>query len=278
MMREVSNCSILLVTDAFILSVNIGRWVLRNLFLSFVREEQRIRRPRDRNANDGGLQASLHRSDGRNRSDLALATPHRRSSSSGRSSVTLRSLAGSVVVSSPELTPAVVPIFAHPVKKPSLQTPMISLHPITTDDHSFFPTPQALSSESRPTLQHGRSNLSEAEYPPMSSSSKESDFTIRPREPGQAPSEDNPKRANSQDSGTTPTPLSPGGAVRLMGRLKSLGKGSVKKTGEHGPVPIGPPGTPHTSETLSVAEVRFFFLYLILSRLIFRPRRLLALR
>jgi hypothetical protein len=213
---------------------------------------------RDRSANEGGLQTSLHRTDGRNRSDLALAALHKRSSS-GASGITLRSLAGSTVVSSPELTPAVVPVFAHPIKRPSLQTPMIPLHSVTRDEHATPSTPQAPSGESKPALQRRRSNISEAAYPPMSS--RESDyFTVRPREPpgaGQVPSEDNSKRASSQDSGTTPVPHSPGGAVGLMGRLKSLGKGTIKKTGEHGHVPIGPPGTPHTSETLSVAEVGF---------------------
>ncbi|KAJ7694914.1 hypothetical protein B0H14DRAFT_3043239 [Mycena olivaceomarginata] len=102
--------------------LNIGKWVLRNLFLGFIREEQRTRRPRPDSGRSQDSSAAHHGSSHhhhQHRASLSSDTSARRSSSSN-----------STVVSSPKMLPAVLPAVAStaPQSTSPLLTPLIPLH------------------------------------------------------------------------------------------------------------------------------------------------------
>lgn len=119
--------------------MNIGKWVLRNLFLGFIREQQRAyaRRVRGHDAGVHPMQRTSH-SNHVHDPDSIPGTPRRRSSTSTTSSISRRLSyppSHASIVSSPTLIPAVSPIItssasASPLK-PALSpliTPKIPLH------------------------------------------------------------------------------------------------------------------------------------------------------
>ncbi|KAJ6518796.1 hypothetical protein C8R45DRAFT_1204129 [Mycena sanguinolenta] len=122
---------------------NIGKWVLRNLFLGFIREEQRTRRPR-RDSTDTTSSAhhspshhhhthhSSHHPRSSVSSDTSASSRHHRSSSTiteptSRSS---RRASRSTVVCAPKMLPAVPPAIEStaPQGTSPLLTPLIPLH------------------------------------------------------------------------------------------------------------------------------------------------------
>jgi WD repeat-containing protein 48 len=241
-----------------VVSVNIGRWVLRNLFTGFVREEQRVRRLRERAANDGTHQPGHHRA--RHHPDLQLASGHRRTSSESSAATLGRSLISSAVVSSPEMAPALLPNIVPSIASSQLQAPMIPLHVVAKDLVQQHPltTPVPTTPVPQPPRSHPM-----AQPPPY----REGDhFAARPREPplsstgGQPAPLDEPapwtvsRRAPSSEQGQAQTPGTPV-AGSLMGRLKNFGKGGGRKGGDVGASSpnIGVSSIP---DSVSTGEVR----------------------
>ena len=104
------------------LAVNLGKWVLRNLFLGFIREEQKARREQqDDSSADGVL---VHPASGQ-RTDLHITIPQKASLESPRRSPLQPS---STVVRSPNIIPAIPPATPPPMRTSPLLTPMIPLH------------------------------------------------------------------------------------------------------------------------------------------------------
>lgn len=124
--------------DRFLPAVNIGKWVLRNLFLGFIREQQRAyaRRVRGHDTGVHPMQRTSHSNHGHD-PDSIPGTPRRRSSTSTTSSVSRRLSyppSHASIVSSPTLIPAVSPLItssasASPLKQAlsPLLTPKIPL-------------------------------------------------------------------------------------------------------------------------------------------------------
>ncbi|KAH0830595.1 hypothetical protein J3R83DRAFT_2050 [Lanmaoa asiatica] len=218
------------------LRINIGKWVLRNLFLGFVREEQRIRRKRDVHGSESSQpnHTNAHRGVGGTSTDLSgnfssstgLLSPLEISrSSSGLPICT-------AVVTSTGALPAILPALPSIAKPSPLLTPMIPLK--TAKPMSNIP--QSPSSDKplmpRPIRTHG------LDVPP--STSREPDYSsARARRPSTASTAlsdgdfsswggpGSPPRHAGDSSGQI-TPNTPGGG--FMGRLKSLGKGPGRKT------------------------------------------------
>lgn len=243
--------------------VNIGKWVLRNLFLGFVHEEQRIRRKRDVHASESNQPSHTdeHRGVRGSNSDLSSnfssstgpLSPREISRSSSRFPIC------TAVVTSASALPAVLPALPSIAKPSPLLTPMIPLKtakPISS-------TPQSPSSDKpfmpRPILTHG------LDMPP-SNASREPDYFVarRPSTASTALSDGDfsgwggpgsPPRHAGDSSGPL-TPNTPGGG--FMGRLKSLGKGPGRKS-LNDTVPSSPVmnNAGHIVDTPTVPEVRF---------------------
>ncbi|KNZ76218.1 WD repeat-containing protein 48 [Termitomyces sp. J132] len=172
--------------------INIGKWVLRNLFLGFIREEQRMHRSQEEGGSppDGTLDPSLGR---------ATNTPSRRPEDS-------------TVVQSPHMIPALPPAEAPPIRSSPLLASLIPLH---TQEMSL---PMVLipvaADESEPFA---------AAPPPTSSASVNDYSTIRGRQslaPGQGLVSASPD--DFALGGKTDNTSSVQGGI--MGRLKNLGK------------------------------------------------------
>ena len=108
--------------------MNIGKWVLRNLFAGFIREEQRTYSRRSRDAESA---SRLHRGTAPTHIDLNGGSPeHRRrsiSDASRHSQPTVHSPRGTSIVSSPTMVPALSPAVSAAPRTPLL-TPLIPLH------------------------------------------------------------------------------------------------------------------------------------------------------
>ena len=205
--------------------VNIGRWVLRNLFIGFIREEQRSRRHQNSNTNEPQhlqkVPASLHIETNGN-------LTHRGSSLDMAAQMqAAKPYTSTTVISSTSMIPAVAPSPTSPTsptaRSSPLLTPLIPIHPISKDALHLPAIPQSpLGSHDTtpmPITRHTRSQTAESATQLGSplAGSKDDYFTVRPRQP------------NSQDDTAVPqTPLTPGAG--LMGRLKSFGgKVGVRK-------------------------------------------------
>ncbi|KAG6833152.1 hypothetical protein H0H87_010539 [Tephrocybe sp. NHM501043] len=195
--------------------INLGKWVLRNLFIGFIREEQRSYRGQDDGDSsvDGVLTSSLGRSsNGPNRKPSAM-------------------FASNIVLQSPKMIPALPPTAAPPTRSSPLLASLIPLHPkeislpvglqtMPANDTPLMPRRlrSATADESEPSI-----------GPPPSSGNNVSDyFTGRARQP------------SASGQGTAAVVASPvpddfsgwGGKSEsqnsvqggLMGRLKNFGK------------------------------------------------------
>lgn len=243
--------------------VNIGKWVLRNLFLGFVREEQRIRRKRDVHGAEPSppSHSNVHRHVGGTNSDLngnnstALLSPLETSRSS------LRVPTCTAVATSASALPAILPALPSVAKPSPLLAPMI---PLKTAKPTSSTTQSPLSDKPlipRPIRTHG------LDIPPPSTNREPESFSARTRRPstGSAALSDgdfsgwggpgSPPRHAGDSSGPI-TPVTPGGG--LMGRLKNFGKGPGRRT-----VNDVVPGSPISSsagnimDTPAVPEVQF---------------------
>lgn len=238
--------------------VNIGKWVLRNLFLGFVREEQRIRRKRDVQGSEFS-QPSLtnaHRTSSDLNGDFSTSTglisPLEMSSSSSCLPIC------TAVVTSASALPAILPALPSVVKPFPLLTPMI---PLKTAQPSNSP-PQPFSSDKlpmpRPIRTHG------LDIPPPGASREPDYFSARPGRPSTASTAlsdgeflgwggpGSPPRHVNDFSGPI-TPITPGGG--FMGRLKSFGKGPGRRT-VNDTIPSSPVAS-NVVDTTTVLEVRF---------------------
>ena len=201
-----------------LLAVNIAKWLLRNLFLGFVREQQRILSPR-RSKDSGSPQehAPLHRGVHRGVTPAHIDTngpPGRRRSSSdtpkGRSPSTM-------VISSPLLVPAVPPLITGTKVASPLLAPMIPLHGASKD----------------PTLPQIHSGPNDT-----AAASLKLQHTPAPGTPREASDYFSHRMRSGSISITTPgddlkTPsqdtISGGSGSGLMGRLRNFGKGSSRR-------------------------------------------------
>ncbi|KAI1787218.1 hypothetical protein LXA43DRAFT_1030141 [Ganoderma leucocontextum] len=124
---------------------NIGKWVLRNLFYGFIREEQRqaSRRAREHGAHDPS-QHRLQRGSVPVHIDLNNASTHARSRASSdvsvrsSSSATMGPRSATGIIFSPNMLPAVSPAISAAPRSSPLMTPMIPLHSTLRD--SGLPT------------------------------------------------------------------------------------------------------------------------------------------
>ena len=225
-------------------SVNIAKWLFRNLFLGFVREQQRIISPR-RSKDSGTPQdhttthRGVHRGVAPAHIDINGSMGRRRSGSD-----TSRSQSPStMVVSSPMMIPAVPPLVTGTKVSSPLLTPMIPLHGVSKD--STLPTiPQS------PQILPGSSDMT-----PMPLKS----HTPAPGTPREGSDYFNHRLRSGSLSATTPgedlkTPsqdvVSGGSGSGLMGRLRNFGKSSSRRVptdalGSNTPIT---PGTESTRE------------------------------
>ena len=205
--------------------MNISKWLLRNLFLGFVREQQRHLSPR-RSRDSGSLQEQtpLHRGVHRGVApayiDINGPIGRRRSSSdTSRKSHS----PSAMVVFSPSMVPTVPPPITGTKGTSPLLAPMIPLHGVPRD--SALPTiPQ--SPQTHPSS---------------------SDMTPMPLKPQNTPAPGTPRESSDyfshrfrsgSTSVTTPgedlkTPsqdvISGGSGSGLMGRLRNFGKSSSRR-------------------------------------------------
>ncbi|OJA18527.1 hypothetical protein AZE42_06653 [Rhizopogon vesiculosus] len=212
------------------LRFNIGRWVLRNLFLGFIREEQRIHRKRDAHSSETSHSA-LHRITttpaqlGLN-GNASSSTLPRSSESSTRPS---RTSASNAVVTSPTCLPAVLPSLPSLTRPTPLLTPLISLVALKSAPPSIPQSPNDATPVPRQIRTHGLDAVSS-----LPSASREVDYfstlARRPSTASTALSDGGDFSAWSGPSSAlaTPTPSTPSGG--FMGRLKSFGKGAARKT------------------------------------------------
>lgn len=234
--------------------MNIARWLLRNLFLGFVREQQRILSPR-RSKDSGGPQdhipshRGLHRGIAPTHIDINRSVSRRRSSSdTSRKSHS----SSTTVVSSPSMIPAVPPLVTGAKGASPLLTPMIPLHGMLKD-----PT---LSTILQSPPIHPVSN----DVTPMPPKSQQTPAVGTSKE---GPDYFNQRFRSGSISATTPgddlkalsqDAISGGSGSGLMGRLRNLGKGSSRRA----PGDILTPGAPTTAGSEPTkepsVEVSFF--------------------
>ena len=199
--------------------VNIGKWVLRNLFIGFILEEQR------RHSKDGGSQLDVI-------SSLDVLDPNRIPSLLDPPK--LLAVNSCTVVSSLNMIPAVAPIVSPTARSSPLLTPLIPLH------HPWKDSPSALSSipqspmplDITPTpisVANQRIYDGSASSVPTPNVLKD-DYFARTRLPSmQGNASDDFSGWSGPVRQDLPTPSTPGG---LMGRLKNFGKLTKKPTND----------------------------------------------
>lgn len=210
-------------------SVNIGRWVLRNLFLGFIREEQRIHHKRDAHGSESAHSAP-HREQLELNGNASSSTLPSSSESPTRSP---RTSASNAVVTSPTCLPAVLPSLPSLTRPTPLLTPLIPLTALKSTPSNIPQSPHDATPVPRPPIR--TQGLDAAGSLP--SASREVDYfsslARRPSTASTALSDGGDFSAWSGPSSAlaTPTPNTPsGGGGGFMGRLKSFGKGTVRKS------------------------------------------------
>ncbi|KDQ58057.1 hypothetical protein JAAARDRAFT_129692 [Jaapia argillacea MUCL 33604] len=234
--------------------LNIGKWVLRNLFIGFIREEQRAaaRRIREEHGYDPAHHRTLQRGAAPSFIDLnGYAGFVSRKSSMQDLSFSANS-PYSVVLASPTMTPAISPHIPPSARASPLLTPLIQLHPITKESN-LSPIPQsptALAGSHEVTPMPRPLVSTVATAPPVSSSDY---FSLRAR--GGSISSGRPttpdENKTSHDNGVPQTPSTPGG---FMGKLRHFGK-STKRASDVSTVStpggtLGPGDAPATPADL----------------------------
>lgn len=201
--------------------VNMAKWLLRNLFLGFVREQQRVLCPR--RSKDSGSpheHTPSHRGPSRGVApthiDIARSTSRRRSSSdTSRKSHS----PSTTVLSSPSMIPAVPPLVTGAKGASPLLTPMIPLH-------------GALKDPTLPTILQSPGSNDVTPMPPKSQ------HTPAPGTPKEGSDYFSQRLRSASISATTPgddlkmpsqDTISGGSGSGLMGRLRNLGKGSSRR-------------------------------------------------
>lgn len=229
-----------------IVTVNIARWLLRNLFLGFIREQQKTLSPRrSRDSGSPQEQTSLHRA------HRGVAPTH-----IGINSSTARRRSGSdtsrkshststMVVSSPSMVPAVPPLTTGTNGASPLLAPMIPLYGVSRD--LTLPTiPQS------PHAHPGSSDVtpvpSKSQHTPAPGTPREgTDYFSHRLRSGSisavTPGDD--LKTPSQDA------ISGGSGSGLMGRLRNFGKSSSRRVPSDilGPSTSTMSGSESTKET-----------------------------
>ncbi|KAI0074894.1 WD40 repeat-like protein [Panus rudis PR-1116 ss-1] len=223
--------------------LNIGKWVLRNLFASFIKEQVRssARRVRE-HANQES--ARLHRGSAPTHIDLeSRSTGSRgRSSSDASRTSTYRS---PTIVTSPNIVPAAPPASTTPRMSP-LMTPTAHTSGFHRDT-LLSPIPQSPnSSDATPMPRAARPQTTDG-----SNSSRDDYFSLRTPRPSTA-GVGTPDELGARTSSETPLPPTPSTpSVGFMGRLRAFGKGSRRQTGETGATTPGTPSTEVESTLVS---------------------------
>ncbi|KAJ3802993.1 hypothetical protein GGU11DRAFT_849688, partial [Lentinula aff. detonsa] len=191
--------------------LNIGKWVLKNIFLGFIREEQRLQRKRERsNSRDRNhVHDTLH--------DLPKRSPRTNSS----------------VISSSKMLQAVAPTISGSARSSPLLTPMI---PLNIPKENALPLsampqlPTIHSNDATPMPRRQRSGTMDSLLQSSTGTPKEGDYfsvpTRRPSITASTPDEFSAWNGSSKTETGLQTPMTPSGG--LMGRLKNFGKN--KKT------------------------------------------------
>ncbi|KAI6005914.1 hypothetical protein EDD15DRAFT_2154574 [Pisolithus albus] len=243
--------------------INIGKWVLRNLFLVFIREEQRIRRRREGNVLDSNVVA--YTNPHRDPTPIHADIHHDASSSTGRNSSSeiscrssSRTAISTVVFTSPYAAPAIIPSMPTITKASPLLPSMI---PLATSNASQSQAPMAqthaLPNDRTPVpiRTHG------LDAPPLYSPTRDSDyFTFRSQHQsganvaaaaGELPGSSGPSSPTRMgpDSPTSATPSTPnlGG---FMGLFKNFGKVPGRKS-----ITETTPGSPVAGNTESGKDI-----------------------
>lgn len=205
--------------------MSMAKWLLRNLFLGFVREQQKILSPR-RSKDSGSPQEHIHSHRGLHRGVAPTHIDINRSGSRRRSSSDTSPKSHSpstTVVSSPSMIPAVPPLVTGTKGASPLLTPMIPLHGMLKE--STLPTilqsPQIHSSSNDLTPMPPKSQHTPAPGTPKEGSDY---FSNRFRSgSGTVVTPGDDSKTPSQDA------ISGGSGSGLMGRLRNLGKGSSRR-------------------------------------------------
>ncbi|CDO72560.1 hypothetical protein BN946_scf184983.g43 [Trametes cinnabarina] len=232
--------------------LNIGKWVLRNLFQGFIREEQRLAARRAREHASHESNHRLQRGSAPTHIDLGIPNSMARSRTS--SDVSSRSV-GSVpgprsasIILSPNMLPAVSPSISHAPRSSPLMTPMIPLHN-TMRDSTLSPIPQSPGTADATPLPRGRNDGPKSDaagtptgppssYPPAGHNDY---FSLRTRRgsvstSGTAPTPDDfsgwgGKSSSVPDTSSLVTPSTPT-MGSIMGRLKAFGKSARRQASE----------------------------------------------
>ena len=204
--------------------MNIGKWVLKNLFIGFIEEELSLHQ-------NSNLKKSSATSLSNSNQDVLEQTIRRRSSTPSRENLrnqAKQTPSSTTVICSPHMIPAVAPKFSSIARSPPLLTPAIPLHLNVRDTLSILPSiPQSPAANFDVTSTPGShqrrpSGTTDGIVTAGLTPSKEDYFSIRARQQGGVltPSDDFSGWAgpNKMDPQTPSTPTG------LIGRLKSFGK------------------------------------------------------
>lgn len=228
--------------------MNIAKWLLRNLLLGFVREQQRLLSPRRSKDSSSPPEHSpphrgVHRGVAPAHIDISGPTGRRRSSSDTSRKIHSPS---AMVVTSPSMVPAVPPHTTGTKGTSPLLAPMIPLHGVPKD--STLPTILQHPGSSDVTLMPPKSQHTPAPGTPREGSDYFS-HRLRSGLPSvTAPGDDS--RTPPQDS------LSGGSSSGLMGRLRNFGKTSSRRVpsdvlGSSTPTTVGSESTKESSVEVS---------------------------
>ncbi|KAL4250924.1 WD repeat WDR48 family protein [Abortiporus biennis] len=193
--------------------LNIGKWVLRNLFVNFIKEEQRTASRRYREGHDASHRIT--------RSNVS------HSSHGGPKSAT--------IITAPNMLPAVSPSVGSPLSKPihlnSPLNPFLSPIPQSPTMEDTTPMPLRQPSSEYTSSSHGDYFSLKGRRPSVTATG--------PTTPDDFSGWTGPAVAKSPstEAVSTPMPSTPGG---LMGRLKAFGKGGKRQASEFGPAPSTP--------------------------------------
>ncbi|KAF8178063.1 hypothetical protein BJ912DRAFT_670273 [Pholiota molesta] len=203
--------------------LNIGKWVLRNLFIGFIKEELRLHK-------DGSLPPSLGRTSSHDALDQKGRVGSPTSSESHRHP-SRRPSGSTTVVWSPTMVPAVSPTVSATARSSPLLTPLIPLHLQPRESLTILPSiPQSPAAASDATAtpglhQRARSGTLDGGVGLATPLSKEDYFAGRTRHQsaqGALPSSPDDLSGWTGPNKTEPqTPSTPSG---LIGRLKNFGK------------------------------------------------------
>lgn len=233
--------------------LNVGKWVLRNLFMGFIREELHLKKLQESpGVKDDGLPPSGVRSE----RDFPRSTRHRHSSSLDSNRRRSRCTpSSSSVINSPKMIPAVPPVITNLPRSSPLLTPLIPLHSLKEGLAPIMQSPPSspidIPSRSVPHHQRTRSGTADGHVSRTPSTGTGTDyFATRARQqslPGFG-SDDIPGTPGTPKA-EIPTPTTPGG---LMGRLKSFGKSSKRPVSDTASPALG--ALAPATETLATAD------------------------